>query len=245
MSSYLILVIEDEPATAEVLRDLLLQEGYRVVLAYRGREGLEKVRTLSPNLVILDLMLPDLDGFEVCKRIREHDARLPILILTGRTESEHQIRGLDLGADDYVQKGAEPETLLARVRALLRRTYEVRVRTLRFRDLIFDPEIQELRRGNRKVRLTEKESELMRVFMEHPRQVLPRERLYKEVWGYQMHMVSNVLDVYVRYLRRKLADLGSPPLIHTVRGVGYVLREPDEDEEPAGAEPSSGTGSDA
>ncbi len=224
--SYLILVIEDDRELAHFIQEYLQNEGFKVLVAYSGIEGLEKLRQWSPNLVILDLMLPDIDGFEVCKKIREKDQRLPILILTARRETINRVKGLNLGADDYLVKPFENLELLARVRALLRRAYQTQARTLRFMDLVFDVEANKVRRGDRTIQLTPKESALLRIFMEHPRQVLPREHLYQAVWGYQFAQGSNVLDVYIRYLRRKLEAGGEPRIIHTVRGVGYRLAEP-------------------
>ncbi len=229
--TYLILIIEDDRELADLIQEALYTEGYKSLAAYSGNEGLKHIDEWSPNLVILDLKLPDIDGFEVCQRIREKDHRLPILILTARGETANRVRGLNLGADDYLVKPFDVHELLARVRALLRRAYETQVRTLRFMDLVFDTEAHEVRRGRRVIQLTPKESELLRMFMEHPRQVLSRERLYQEVWGYHFGLGSNVLDVYIRYLRRKLEAHGEPRLIYTVRGVGYILREPKAEEE--------------
>ncbi len=228
--TYLILIIEDDHELTHFLQDALQTQGYKTLVAYSGREGLRAIETWSPNLVILDLSLPDIDGFDVCQRIREQDHRLPILILTGRTETANRVKGLNLGADDYLVKPFDLDELLARVSALLRRAYESPARVLRFMDLVFNTESLEVRRGKRVIQLTPKESELLRMFMEHPRQVLSRERLYREVWGYPFTLGSNVLDVYIRYLRRKLEAHGEPRLIYTVRGVGYILREPEPEE---------------
>ncbi len=226
--NYLILVIEDEREMAHMIQEYLQNEGYKTIVAYSGIEGLEKLRQWSPNLVILDLMLPDIDGFEVCKKIREMDQRLPILILTARKETANRVKGLNLGADDYLVKPFDFGELIARVQALLRRAYQTQARTLRFMDLVFDVESHKVKRGNRVIQLTPKESALLKILMEHPRQVLPREHLYQAVWGYQFTQGSNVLDVYIRYLRRKLEAEGEPRVIHTVRGVGYRLAEPTE-----------------
>ncbi len=229
--TYLILIIEDELELANLLQEALQIQGYKTLTAYSGRDGLRRIQEWSPNLVILDLKLPDIDGFEVCQRIRERDHRLPILILTARRETANRVKGLNLGADDYLVKPFDIDELLARVGALLRRAYETQSRVLRFMDLIFNTESLEVRRGKRVIQLTPKESELLRMFMEHPRQVLSRERLYREVWGYPYTLGSNVLDVYIRYLRRKLEAHGEPRLIYTVRGVGYILREPEPQEQ--------------
>jgi len=224
--SYLILAIEDNRELALFLREALEEAGYTVILAHTGGEGWEKLTRRSPNLVILDLMLPDVDGFDLCRKIRQAYPKLPILILTGRKEVADRVRGLNLGADDYLIKPFDMRELLARVQALLRRTYDTAAQVYRFQDLILDPEAQKARRGKREIALTPRETRLLQAFMEHPRQVLSRDYLYRVVWGYEAGGASNILEVYIRYLRRKLEAGGEPRLIHTVRGRGYVLREP-------------------
>ncbi len=225
---YLLLLIEDDAELSAFLKEALEAAGYRVVTAGTGKQGLRELVQWSPNLVILDLMLPDMDGFEICRRIRKYDPKLPILILTGRKEVADRVRGLNLGADDYLVKPFDLQELHARIQALLRRAYEAQPGVYRFLDLTFDPMAREARRGQRIIPLTQREARLLQVFMEHPRQVLTRDFLYQEVWGYGYGQTSNVLDVYIRYLRRKLEAQGEPRLIHTVRGVGYILREPEE-----------------
>lgn len=225
--AYLILTIEDHRELSLFLKEALEEAGYSVTLAYTGAEGWEKLTGRSPNLVVLDLMLPDMDGFDLCRKIRQAYPKLPILILTGRKEVADRVRGLNLGADDYLVKPFDMREFLARVQALLRRTYETEAHIYRFQDLILDPEAQKAHRGQREIPLTPRETRLLQVFMEHPRQVLSRDYLYRVVWGYEAGGSSNILEVYIRYLRRKLEAQGEPRLIYTVRGRGYVLREPD------------------
>ncbi len=220
-----ILVIEDDPKIADLLRRGLIYEGFEVDVAPDGESGLRLARDRPPDLVILDLMLPDMDGLEVLRRLRKA-SDVPVLILTAKDAVSDRVLGLESGADDYVVKPFYFEELLARVRALLRRAHTRSApEVLRFADLELDTGTRQARRGGRVIDLTPKEYDLLELFMRHPRQVLPRETIYERVWGYDFGGESNLLDVYVRYLRNKLEAGGEPRLIHTVRGVGYVLRE--------------------
>jgi two-component system response regulator MprA len=222
-----LLIIEDDQGILKILRRNLTYEGYEVEVAEDGTMGLEKARQLSPDLVILDIMLPGMDGFEVCRRLRT-ESDVPVLMLTAKGETSDRVRGLDLGADDYLAKPFEFEELNARIRALLRRTTSNQASVLTFADLTLDKGTRRARREERVISLTAKEYELLELFMEHPRQVLTREVIYDRVWGYNFGGKSNIIEVYVRYLRQKLEKEGEPRLIHTLRGVGYVLRKPDQ-----------------
>jgi two-component system response regulator MprA len=219
-----ILIVEDEERIAQFLRRALRLEGYEVTVAGDGPAGLAAARQSPPDLVILDWMLPGMDGLEVCRRLREHGEG-PVLMLTARDTIADRVHGLDAGADDYLVKPFEMEELLARVRALLRRSRPEGAETLRFQDLRLDRGTRQAFRGERLVELTGKEYELLELFLLHPRQVLTREVIYDRVWGYDFGGESNIIEVYVRYLRQKLEAHGDPRLIHTVRGVGYVVRE--------------------
>lgn len=225
-----ILVIDDDPSVTSLLKRGLSYEGYRVDAAATGRDGLDVARERPPDLVILDVMMPGIDGLEVCRRLRAADPSLPIIMLTARDGTGDQVRGLETGADDYVVKPFTFEVLLARIRALLRRSSPVGAEVLRFADLVLDTGTRTARRGNREIDLTTTEYELLLQLMRHPRQVLPKERLVDMVWGYDFEGNYNILEVYVRYLRTKLEGGGEPRLIHTVRGAGYLLREPREGE---------------
>lgn len=220
-----ILLIEDDEGIVRFLRRALSYEGYVVEVATSGEEGLEKARAEKPDLIILDVMLPGIDGFEVCRRLRAEDVSTPVLMLTARTAVQDRVEGLDMGADDYLVKPFQLEELLARMRALLRRTRPEKPPQFTFADLVLDTGTRQAYRGDRVINLTPKEYELLELFMRHPRQVLTREQIYDRVWGYDFGGESNILEVYIRYLRRKLEANGEPRLIHTVRGVGYVLRE--------------------
>jgi two-component system response regulator MprA len=219
-----ILVIEDDEAIVKVLRRGLAYEGYQVEAAYDGENGLKLARDNNPDLVILDLMLPGIDGLEVCQRLRA-GGNLPILILTAKDTVQDRIEGLDSGADDYMVKPFELNELLARVRALLRRTQQERAPLLTFSDLTLDTSSRQARRKGRVIGLTAKEYDLLELFMRHPRQVLTRDLIFDRVWGYDFGGESNVLDVYIRYLRQKLETVGEDRLLFTVRSVGYVMRE--------------------
>jgi two-component system response regulator MprA len=220
-----ILIIEDDQAILKLLQRGLGYEGYIVDTALDGRSGLNLARDHQPDLVILDLMLPGMDGLEVCHRLRTGGGNLPILMLTAKDAVQDRIQGLDAGADDYMVKPFNLDELLARVRALLRRTQQERIVVLKFADLTLDTGSRQAARGSRLVQLTAKEYELLELFMRHPKQVLTREVIFDRVWGYDFGGESNVLEVYIRYLRQKLEEAGEPRLIYTVRGVGYVLRE--------------------
>ncbi len=226
-----ILVIDDDPNITTVLKRGLSYEGYQVDTAPSGKEGLDQARSRPPALVILDVMMPGMDGLEVCRRLRSADPALPIVMLTARDGASDEVRGLETGADDYVVKPFTFEVLLARVRALLRRTDPPGTETLRFADLMLDTGTHTARRGNREIDLTTTEYELLLQFLRHPRQVLAKEQLLDKVWGYDFEGNYNILEVYVRYLRTKLEANGEARLIHTVRGAGYLLREPREGEE--------------
>ena len=219
-----ILIIEDDEGIVKVIQRGLQLEGYKVDAAYDGESGLELARSWFPDLVILDLMLPGIDGLEVCNRLRARSS-VPILILTAKETTQDRVEGLDAGADDYLVKPFELDELQARVRALLRRTQTDRATVLLFADLALDTSTRTAIRNNRQIQLTAKEYDLLDLFMRHPRQVLTREMIFDRVWGYDFGGESNVLDVYIRYLRQKLEVGDEIRLIHTVRGVGYVLRE--------------------
>jgi two-component system response regulator MprA len=220
-----ILVIEDEASIQQLLLRGLAYEGYSVQAAGDGTEGLALARERPPDLVVLDWMLPGLDGLEVCRRLRAAGS-VPIIILTAKDEVANRVEGLDAGADDYLVKPFDFDELLARIRALLRRAKPVEgPEVLSFADLRLDTGTHQAFRADQEIVLTAKEYELLELFLRHPRQVLTREVIYDRVWGYDFGGESNIIEVYVRYLRQKTEADGSPRLIHTVRGVGYVLRE--------------------
>jgi len=222
-----ILIADDERAVRESLRRALELEGYQIELAADGREALYRLETESqPDAIVLDVLMPGVDGLEVARTIRRSGSRVPILMLTARTQVEDRVEGLDAGADDYVTKPFALEELLARLRALLRRTAEGSGEALRFADLELDPGTREVRRGGESIELTRTEFSLLELFMLNPRQVLTRSLIFERVWGYDFGLSSNSLDVYIGYLRRKTEAGGKPRLIQTVRGVGYALREP-------------------
>ena len=223
-----ILVVDDERAVRESLRRALELEGYEIELAGDGNEALSRLESSEePDAMILDVLMPGVDGLEVCRRIRGTGSKLPVLMLTARTEVEDRVAGLDAGADDYLTKPFALEELLARVRALLRRTTDGDDgEVLRFADLELDPGTREVQRGERHIELTRTEFSLLELFLQNPRQVLTRTVIFERVWGYDFGFASNSLDVYIGYLRRKTEASGEPRLIHTVRGVGYALREP-------------------
>ena len=220
-----ILVIEDDPQIADLLRRGLIYEGYSVEVVGDGLVALTAARDRPPNLVLLDLMLPGMDGLTVCKRLRAAND-VPILILTARDAVPDRVKGLDAGADDYVVKPFNFDELLARIRAHLRRRAPASEQDeLRFADLTLNPNTHEVFRGGHKVELTAREFEVLLLFMQHPRQVITRDLLYERIWGYDFGGESNIIEVYVRYLRSKLEEGGAARLIQTVRGVGYALRE--------------------
>jgi len=219
-----ILVVDDDPEIVSFLKRGLIYEGYTVDTASNGTEALAKARESEPDLVILDIMMPGIDGIEVWKRFRQVSA-VPILMLTAKGTVADRVVGLDSGADDYLVKPFAFDELLARMRALLRRRQPSDRELLRFNDLSLDTAAREVKRGDEIIELTSQEFDLLELFIRHPRQVLNRDLIYEKVWGYDFGGESNVIEVYVRYLRSKLEASGKPRLIHTIRGVGYVLRE--------------------
>lgn len=219
-----ILIIEDDERIANLLRRTLTYDGYQAEIAADGETGLSRAHEGRPDLIILDLMLPGMDGLEVTQRLRT-EGNLPILMLTAKDTTTDRVMGLDAGADDYMTKPFEIDELLARVRALLRRTQTDRSVILTFQDLALDTSTRIATRQGRVVPLTAKEYDLLELFLRHPRQVMTREMIFDRVWGYDFGGESNVLDVYIRYLRQKLEQENETRLIQTVRGVGYVLRE--------------------
>jgi two-component system response regulator MprA len=222
-----ILVVDDEPAVRDALQRVLRLEGFDVEMARDGREAVRSQAATPADAVLLDVLMPELDGLEVCRRMRDIGDRTPVLMLTARDEVGNKVAGLEAGADDYLAKPFALEELLARLRALLRRSgWADQREVLRFDDLELDPHAHEVRRGARLVELTRTEYLLLELFMHHPRQVLTRSQIFDNVWGYDFGPASNSLEVYVGYLRRKTEAAGEPRLLHTVRGVGYVLRAP-------------------
>jgi two-component system response regulator MprA len=222
-----VLVVDDEAAVREALRRALTLEGYSVELAADGAEALHRLGDgAAADAVVLDVLMPGLDGLEVCRRIRRAGNHVPVLMLTARDEVSDRVAGLDAGADDYLIKPFALEELLARLRALLRRTTDGDGDVLRFADLELNPSTREVSRGGEPIELTRTEFSLLELFMLNPRQVLTRSVIFERVWGYDFGSSSNSLDVYVGYLRRKTEAGGKPRLVQTVRGVGYALREP-------------------
>ena len=224
MQNIRILVVDDDPEIASFIRRGLAYEGYSVDTAADGNEALSKARDREPDLVILDIMMPGIDGIEVAKRLRA-GGEVPIIMLTARGTTADKVAGLESGADDYLVKPFEFDELLARIRALLRRHQTKEGEILHFRDVTLDTTAREVTRGNERIELTTQEFDLLELFLRHPRQVLKRSLIYERVWGYDFEGESNVIEVYIRYLRSKLEVGGKPRLIHTVRGVGYVLKE--------------------
>ncbi|MBD2498718.1 response regulator transcription factor [Nostoc sp. FACHB-280] len=221
-----ILLVEDEVKLARFIELELNYEGYQVSVAYDGLTALTAARELHPDLVILDWMLPGLSGLEICRRLRSTGDKVPVILLTAKDEVSDRVAGLDAGADDYVVKPFSVEELLARVRAHLRRNQEADAADiLEFEDLSLNRRTREVYRGNRSIELTAKEFDLLDYLLSHPRQVITRDRILEEVWGYDFMGDSNIIEVYVRYLRLKLEINNEKRLIQTVRGVGYVLRE--------------------
>ena len=225
-----ILVVDDERAVRESLRRALELEGYEIELVEDGKAALsvlqEEEPQSQPDAVILDVLMPGVDGLEVCRRLRKGGNRVPVLMLTARDEVENRVAGLDAGADDYLTKPFALEELVARVRALLRRATDGDSgEVLTFADLELDVGTREVRRARRPIELTRTEFALLELLMRNPRQVLTRSIIFERVWGYDFGFASNSLDVYIGYLRRKTEADGEPRLIHTVRGVGYALRE--------------------
>lgn len=219
-----ILVIEDDEAILAFLRRGLGYEGYEIDTAENGQKGLALAGGNRPDLVVLDWMLPGMDGLEVCKRLRTM-GKIPILMLTAKDSVSDRVQGLDAGADDYMVKPFNLDELLARIRALLRRTQAPKQKSYTFADLTLDTGTRRAQRSERVIDLTAKEYELLELFMRNPRQVLTREQIYDNVWGYDFGGESNIIEVYVRYLRQKLEEGKEARLLHTVRGMGYVMRE--------------------
>jgi two-component system response regulator MprA len=225
-----ILVVDDDRAVRESLRRSLGFNGYQVDLAGDGAEALQRVAAQRPDAVVLDVMMPRVGGLETCRRLRADGDDIPILVLTARDSVADRVAGLDAGADDYLVKPFALEELLARLRALLRRTgpgadVDADASAMTFADLRLDPATREVFRGDRPIRLTRTEYSLLELFLRNPRHVLDRARILEEVWGYDFPTTANSLEVYVGYLRRKTEAEGEPRLLHTVRGVGYALRE--------------------
>ena len=220
-----ILVVDDDLAVCRSIDRALRLEGYEVLTVSSGGEALEAVAQRSRDALVLDLQLPDIDGLQVCRRIRDAGDDTPILMLTARLAIDDRVQGLDAGADDYLVKPFALEELLARLRALLRRRFEGEGGLLRFGELTLDLSSREAHRGDRAFPLTRIEFDLLELFLRHPRQVLTREVLLNRVWGFDFDSGTNSLAVYVGYLRRKTEAGGEPRCIHTVRGVGYVLRD--------------------
>jgi two-component system response regulator MprA len=220
-----ILVVDDEPQLRRALERALKLEGYEVLLAGDGEEALAAVAGKRPDAVVLDVLMPKLDGLGACRALRDRGDRTPVLMLTARDGVSDRVDGLDAGADDYVVKPFALEELLARLRALLRRADARGGELLAYGDLTLDPATREVRRADREIELTKTEFGLLEQLLRHPRQVLTRAQLFEAVWGYDFGPSSNSLEVYIGYLRRKTEASGEPRLIQTVRGVGYTLRE--------------------
>ncbi|HHU32011.1 MAG: response regulator transcription factor [Zhaonellaceae bacterium] len=220
-----LLVIDDDEKITALLRRSLEFEGYRVTTAADGEKGLALAAQTKPDLVILDLMLPSLDGYQVCQRLRDTYPKIPVLMLTAKDDVKDKVKGLTLGADDYLVKPFALEELLARIKALLRRSGCDVDKKITYADVSADISTREAWRGKRELGLTAKEFDLLVLFLRHPRQVLTREYLMEEIWGYDYSGESNVLEVYIGYLRQKLEAQGESRIIQTVRGVGYALRE--------------------
>ncbi|BAZ65388.1 MAG: response regulator transcription factor [Pelatocladus maniniholoensis HA4357-MV3] len=220
-----ILLVEDEVKLARFVELELTSEGYQVSVAHDGITGLTLARESSPDLAILDWMLPGLSGVEICRRLRATGSSIPMILLTAKDEVSDRVAGLDAGADDYVVKPFSIEELLARIRAHLRRTQETDEDLLQFEDLKLNRRTREVFRDQRTIDLTAKEFDLLEYLLSHPRQVFTRDQILEKVWGYDFMGDSNIIEVYVRYLRLKLEENNEKRLIHTVRGVGYALRE--------------------
>jgi two-component system, OmpR family, response regulator MprA len=221
-----VLVVDDEPAVRRALERALRLDNYDVELAADGQEALDSLAVAPADAVVLDIAMPRVDGLEVTRRMRRAGDRTPILMLTARDAIDDRVVGLDAGADDYLVKPFALKELQARLRALLRRSGEESDgEVLRYADLVLDPAAHEVRRGDRLIDLTKTEFLLLELFLKHPRQVLTRSQIFESVWGYDFGPTSNALGVYMGYLRRKTEAGGEPRLLHTVRGVGYILRE--------------------
>jgi DNA-binding response OmpR family regulator len=220
-----ILLVEDEVKLARFIELELSSEGYQVSVAHDGITGLTLARESSPELIVLDWMLPGLSGLEICRRLRSTGNKVPVILLTARDEVSDRVAGLDAGADDYVVKPFSIEELLARIRAHLRRTQETEEDVLQFEDLSLNRLTHEVYRDKRAIELTAKEFDLLEYLLSNPRQVFTKDQILENVWGYDFMGDSNIIEVYIRYLRLKLEEKGEKRLIQTVRGVGYALRE--------------------
>lgn len=219
-----VLIVEDEDQVARLIELELSYEGYQVDIAGNGKEALEKIEKFKPDLVVLDWALPEIDGLEVTRRIRSDGNDVPIIVLTGRATLSDKVISLDSGADDYITKPFATEELLARIRAIIRRKPQTLEGVLEYKDIWLDQFARSAKRGDAVLDLRAKEFALLRLFMLYPEQALTREFIFDKVWGYNFLGESNVIEVYVRYLRTKLEEAGSGRLIHTVRGVGYILK---------------------
>ncbi|MNW29813.1 Response regulator MprA [compost metagenome] len=222
-----ILIIDDDDKIVSMLRRGLTFDGYEVTTASNGAEGLTQMLAQEPDLLVLDVMMPQVDGFEVCRRLRAAGSTVPILMLTAKDEVENRVKGLDTGADDYLVKPFALEELLARVRALLRRKSEQQSgagQALSFEDIILDMDSREVVRGGHRLELTAKEFELLHLFMQNPKRVLSRDLIMDKIWGYDYSGESNVLEVYIAMLRQKTEEYGGKRIIQTIRGAGYILR---------------------
>ncbi|NGP57723.1 response regulator transcription factor [Paenibacillus thiaminolyticus] len=226
MTRSTIMVVDDDEKITSMLRRGLVFEGYEVRTATNGSEGLREMMIREPDLLILDVMMPEVDGWEVCRRLREAGSTVPVLMLTAKDEVQDRVHGLDLGADDYLVKPFALEELLARVRALLRRRTEGEGGThrLTFEDVVLDLHTREVLRDSKPIELTAKEFELLHLFMQNPKRVLPRDVIMEKIWGYDYSGESNVLEVYIAMLRQKTEEHGGKRIIQTIRGTGYVLR---------------------
>lgn len=223
--SGLVLIAEDDRSVRDAVARAIGFEGYDVITARDGAEALQRVLNDKPDVVVLDVMMPITDGFDVCRRLRSAGNRVPVLMLTARTEVSDRVEGLDAGADDYLAKPFALEELLARIRALLRRSSGTMGESYRVGDLVLDPDARTVTRGGDPVILTKTEFDLLELLVENAGVVLSRDKIYEHIWGYDFETTSNSLDVYVGYLRRKTEAGGRSRLVHTVRGVGYVARE--------------------
>jgi len=221
-----ILVVEDDPRLGPSLKKGLERNHYAVDLVTDGEEAVIMGLSVPYDLIVLDVLLPQFNGFEICRHLRDHKRVMPILLLTALSEVDHRVKGLDMGADDYLTKPFAFQELEARVRALLRRESSARTMELQFMDITLDTKTHEVRRGERVIPLGSKEYGLLEFMMRHPRQVLSRSMIAEHVWDCDAEHISNVIDVYIRYLRRKLCEQHEPDVIHTIRGSGYQLKEP-------------------
>jgi two-component system response regulator MprA len=220
-----LLVVDDDPRITELVRRIFAYEGYSVAVAATGQDALDRTLERPPDLIVLDLLLPGIDGLEVARRLREAGDNVPILMLTARDAVANRVEGLAVGADDYLVKPFAPEELVARVKALLRRSQAERHEVLRYADVELDTGTRLAHRGAREMELSPTEYEVLLLFLRRPRQVLTREIIMDRIWGLDFEGSSNILEVYVGYLRAKLEAAGEPRLIHTIRGVGYVFKE--------------------